>query len=105
MIDRRSIETPIEDTFTKYLTDKGKGDAGEEGAYRADAERELNRFRTPLGQCSHTTPMSPRGAAGHTHKAICRATMPASQMPKTHSLETTGDVQVINKRGNQFTAT
>jgi len=28
MTGRRSVETPIEDTFTKYLTDKGKGDAG-----------------------------------------------------------------------------
>jgi len=27
------VETPIDDTFPKYLTDKGKGD-GEEGAYR-----------------------------------------------------------------------
>jgi len=45
MTGRRSIQTPIEDTFMKYLTDKGKGDAGEQGAYRTNAERELQRFR------------------------------------------------------------
>lgn len=45
MTGRRSANTPIEDTFTKYLTDKGKGDSGEQGAYRKDAKRELERFR------------------------------------------------------------
>jgi len=28
MTGRCSVQTPIEDTFTKYLTDRGKGDAG-----------------------------------------------------------------------------
>jgi len=60
MTDRRSVETPIENTFTKYLTDKGKGDAGEEGAYRADAERELHRFRRwCLGKTADSANASP----------------------------------------------
>ncbi|GAB6878428.1 phage integrase SAM-like domain-containing protein [Halorubrum gandharaense] len=44
MSGRRSVETPIGDTFPKYLTDKGKGDSGDQGAYRKDAKRELNQF-------------------------------------------------------------
>ncbi|MDZ7764834.1 MAG: hypothetical protein U5K00_10445 [Melioribacteraceae bacterium] len=60
MTGRRSVETPIEDTFTKYLTDKGKGDAGEEGAYRTDAERELHRFRRwCLGNTSDSANATP----------------------------------------------
>jgi len=60
MTGRRSVETPIEDTFTKYLTDKGKGDAGEEGAYRTDAERELQRFqRWCLGETADPANASP----------------------------------------------
>jgi len=60
MTGRRSVETPIDDTFPKYLTDKGKGDAGEEGAYRTDAERELHRFRRwCLGNTSDPANASP----------------------------------------------
>ncbi|OYR60099.1 hypothetical protein DJ71_24800, partial [Halorubrum sp. E3] len=60
MTGRRSVETPIEDTFTKYLTDKGKGDAGEQGAYRTDADRELNRFhRWCLGETADPANASP----------------------------------------------
>jgi len=59
MTGRRSVETPIDDTFPKYLTDKGKGDAGE-GAYRTDAERELHRFRRwCLGNTSDPANASP----------------------------------------------
>lgn len=36
--------TPLETVITAYLRDKGKGEAGESGNYRSDAERELNRF-------------------------------------------------------------
>lgn len=45
MTGRRSPNTPIGDTFSKYLTDKGKGDSGEQGAYRDDAKRELQNFK------------------------------------------------------------
>ena len=46
MTGRRSADTPIRDTFQKFLTDKGKGDAGESGNYRRNAERELDRFHS-----------------------------------------------------------
>ncbi|RLM62487.1 site-specific recombinase [Halorubrum sp. Atlit-26R] len=60
MMGRRSVETAIDDTFTKYLTDKGKGDAGEQGAYRTDAERELQRFRCwCLGRTADSANASP----------------------------------------------
>src|SRR6056297_2677614 len=60
MTGRRSVETAIDDTFTKYLTDKGKGDAGDQGAYRADAERELHRFRRwCLGETADSANASP----------------------------------------------
>jgi hypothetical protein len=39
---------PIETAVKEYLRDKGKGEAGESGNYRSDAERELNRFVTWL---------------------------------------------------------
>jgi site-specific recombinase XerD len=44
MTDRRSVETPIDDTFPKYLADKGKGQDNDSGTYRRDASRELERF-------------------------------------------------------------
>ncbi|GAB7095436.1 phage integrase SAM-like domain-containing protein [Halolamina litorea] len=45
MSARRDAETPIARTFQTFLTDKGKGEGGSDGAYRRDAERELDRFR------------------------------------------------------------
>ncbi len=60
MTGRRSASTPIEDTYPKYLTDKGTGDSGEQGAYRTDAERELNRFlRWCRGETADTSNASP----------------------------------------------
>ncbi|NHN49445.1 site-specific integrase [Halostella sp. JP-L12] len=44
MRNERSSETPIASTFPKFLTDKGKGQRGDDGNYRRDAERELDRF-------------------------------------------------------------
>ena len=44
MSSRRDDSTPIDATFPKFLTDKGKGDGGADGSYRRDAERELDRF-------------------------------------------------------------
>ena len=44
MSSRREASTPIERTFQPFLTDKGKGEGGRDGAYRRDAERELERF-------------------------------------------------------------
>ena len=40
----RSSATPIASTVPKFLTDKGKGESGDDGNYRRDAERELDRF-------------------------------------------------------------
>lgn len=40
----RAETHPIEHTFRRYLTDKGKGEDGTSGNYRADADRELDRF-------------------------------------------------------------
>ncbi|PSQ25551.1 site-specific recombinase [Halobacteriales archaeon QS_9_68_17] len=40
----RSSSTPIASTVPKFLTDKGKGGSGNDGNYRRDAERELDRF-------------------------------------------------------------
>jgi hypothetical protein len=44
MTGHRDESTPIQETFPKFLTDKGKGTGGTDGAYRRDAERELDRF-------------------------------------------------------------
>lgn len=44
MSGRRSPDTPIQRTFQKFLTDKGKGDTGESSNYRRNTERELDRF-------------------------------------------------------------
>ncbi|QCC49452.1 tyrosine-type recombinase/integrase [Halobellus limi] len=46
MSGRRSPDTPIQQTFQKFLTDKGKGDTGESGNYRRNTERELDRFHS-----------------------------------------------------------
>lgn len=40
----RTSSTPIASTVPKFLTDKGKGESGDGGNYRRDAERELDRF-------------------------------------------------------------
>jgi integrase len=44
----RQESTLIETVTTAFLRDKGKGEAGESGNYRSDAERELDRFATWL---------------------------------------------------------
>lgn len=44
----REERTPLETVIAAYLRDKGKGEAGESGNYRSDAERELDRFVTWL---------------------------------------------------------
>jgi len=55
MTVRRDGETPIDATFDQFLTDKGKGDGGETGNYRGEAERELKRFlRWACGETEDT---------------------------------------------------
>lgn len=44
MRGNRSSATPIASTVPKFLTDKGKGESGDDGNYRRDARRELDRF-------------------------------------------------------------
>jgi integrase len=60
MSGRRSPDTPIRQTFQKFLTDKGKGDTGESGNYRRNTERELDRFRTwALGKTADSANADP----------------------------------------------
>jgi len=60
MSGRRSADTPINETFHKFLTDKGKGDAGDSGNYRRNAERELDRFHSwALGNTADPSNASP----------------------------------------------
>lgn len=40
----RASSTPLEETFERYLLDKGKGRGGEGGNYRRNTVRELERF-------------------------------------------------------------
>ncbi|WP_459190795.1 tyrosine-type recombinase/integrase [Halosimplex sp. J119] len=40
----RAGSTPLDETFDRYLRDKGKGRGGEGGNYRRNAARELDRF-------------------------------------------------------------
>lgn len=40
----RAMSTTLDETFERYLQDKGKGRGGEGGNYRRNAARELNRF-------------------------------------------------------------
>jgi|AntDeeMinimDraft_5_1070356.scaffolds.fasta_scaffold59366_1 hypothetical protein len=40
----RALSMSLEETFERYLQDKGKGRGGEGGNYRRNAERELKRF-------------------------------------------------------------
>jgi integrase len=46
--ESQEASTPLTTAITAFLRDKGKGEAGESGNYRSDAERELNRFATWL---------------------------------------------------------
>jgi integrase len=46
--ENREESTPLATAITAFLRDKGKGEAGESGNYRSDAERELDRFVTWL---------------------------------------------------------
>jgi len=60
MSGRRSADTPVNQTFQKFLTDKGKGDAGDSGNYRRNAERELDRFHTwALGETADPSNADP----------------------------------------------
>ena len=40
----RALSTPLDDSFERYLQDKGKGRGGDGGNYRRNAARELGRF-------------------------------------------------------------
>ncbi len=40
----RALSTPLDDSFERYLQDKGKGRGGDGGNYRRNAARELVRF-------------------------------------------------------------
>ncbi|WP_181692622.1 phage integrase SAM-like domain-containing protein [Natronomonas sp. LN261] len=40
----RALSTPLDDSFERYLQDKGKGRGGDGGNYRRNAARELERF-------------------------------------------------------------
>ncbi|WP_238994022.1 site-specific integrase, partial [Halobellus captivus] len=40
----RALSTPLDDSFERYLQDKGKGRGGGGGNYRRNAARELERF-------------------------------------------------------------
>ncbi|NIC01016.1 phage integrase SAM-like domain-containing protein [Halobacterium sp. R2-5] len=40
----RTLSTPLDDSFERYLQDKGKGRGGDGGNYRRNAARELRRF-------------------------------------------------------------
>ncbi|WP_424005155.1 phage integrase SAM-like domain-containing protein (plasmid) [Haloarcula salina] len=40
----RALSTPLDETFQRYLQDKGKGRGGDGGNYRRNAARELGRF-------------------------------------------------------------
>jgi integrase len=40
----RALSTPLDDSFERYLQDKGKGRGGDGGNYRRNAARELKRF-------------------------------------------------------------
>ena len=40
----RALSTPLDDSFERYLQDKGKGRGGDGGNYRRNATRELERF-------------------------------------------------------------
>jgi integrase len=40
----RALSTPLDDSFERYLQDKGKGRGGDGGNYRRNAARELQRF-------------------------------------------------------------
>jgi len=40
----RTLSTPLDDSFERYLQDKGKGRGGDGGNYRRNAARELERF-------------------------------------------------------------
>ena len=40
----RALSMSLEETFERYLQDKGKGRGGEGGNYRRNAERELKRL-------------------------------------------------------------
>lgn len=42
--ENQEKSTPLATAITAFLRDKGKGEAGETGNYRSDAERELDRF-------------------------------------------------------------
>ena len=65
MSGRRSADTPINETFQKFLTDKGKGDAGDSGNYRRNAERELDRFHSwALGNTADPSNASPATSWG-----------------------------------------
>ncbi|WP_115864503.1 phage integrase SAM-like domain-containing protein [Halorussus litoreus] len=44
-MSERTRAAPLDETFERYLQDKGKGRGGEGGNYRRNATRELERFR------------------------------------------------------------
>ncbi|MFC4246890.1 tyrosine-type recombinase/integrase [Natribaculum luteum] len=44
-MSERSARSSLEESFERYLQDKGKGRGGDGGNYRRNAERELERFR------------------------------------------------------------
>jgi len=43
-MSNRTLSTPLDESFKRYLQDKGKGRGGDGGNYRRNAARELNRF-------------------------------------------------------------
>ena len=69
MSARRDASTPIEQTFRTFLTDKGKGDGGADGAYRRDAQRELDRF---LRWCRGRTPDPANASPPESWEGIVR---------------------------------
>ncbi|OTF01942.1 site-specific integrase [Halorubrum sp. SD683] len=75
-MSRREASTPIERTFRTFLTDKGKGEGGSDGAYRRDAERELNRF---LRWCRGNTPDPANASPPESWKGVVRDANPGGE--------------------------
>lgn len=69
----RDASTPIASTFPTFLTDKGKGEGGGDGAYRRDAERELHRF---LRWCRGDTPDPANASPADAWEGVVRDANP-----------------------------
>lgn len=76
MNSRRDASTPIARTFQTFLTDKGKGEGGTDGAYRRDAERELDRF---LRWCRGETPDPANASRADAWDGIVRDATPGNE--------------------------